>query len=138
MEFYICSVIVLFLSHLRSLRGYWRFNDLKQHQGLKGSADADKIVLLSCKILSLLGLCTTGLHGGSITLVKPADPQVLSQITDRIAALFLLPPEKVFSRMNTRTVNDDFDPAAFGDMFQRLDPKITAFWNAGDAFDFFL
>ena len=66
-------------------------------------------------------------------MVKPADPQVLSQITDRIAALFHLPPEKVLLRMNTRTVNDDFDPAAFGDMVQRLDPKITAFWNAGDA-----
>ena len=72
-------------------------------------------------------------------LVKPADPLVLSQITDRIAALFLLPPEKVFSRMNTTTVNDDFDPAAFGDLFQRLSPKITAFLNAAaHAFDYFL
>ena len=71
-------------------------------------------------------------------MVKPADPQVVSQITDRIAALFRLPPEKVFFRMNTRTVNDDFDPAAFGDMFQRLSPKMTAFWNAAHAFYFFL
>ena len=54
-------------------------------------------------------------------------------LTARIAALFRLPPEKVCFLMSTRTVNDDFDPAAFDDLFHRLSPKITAFWNAEDA-----
>ena len=66
-------------------------------------------------------------------MVKPSDPQVVSQITDRIAALLRLPPEKVCFRMNARTVNDDFDTGAFDDMFRRLSPKIAAFWNAEDA-----
>ena len=35
--------------------------------------------------------------------------------------------------MNTRPANDVFDPAAFDDLFYRLLPKITAFWNSEDA-----
>ena len=89
--------------------------------------------MTSFKILSKLGLCTFGQRGGSITLVKPFDPQVVPPLTARIAVLFRLPPEKVCALMNTRTVNDDFEPSAFDDLFHRLSPKITAFWNAEDA-----
>ncbi len=66
-------------------------------------------------------------------MVKPSDPQVVSLLTARISALFRLPPERVSFRMNTRFVNHDFDSAAFEDLFHRLSPKITAFWNAEDA-----
>ena len=124
-----------FLSHPRSYRFHFCIHDLKTQSFLESmeSDDAAKSVVTSFNILSKLGLCTLGLRGRSIMLVKPSDPQVVSQITDRIAALFRLPPQKVCIRMNTRTVNDDFDPAAFEDMFHCLSPKITAFWNAEDA-----
>ena len=65
-------------------------------------------------------------------MVKPSDPQVVSQLTARIAVLFRLPPEKVCALMITRDVNDEFDLSAFDDLFHRLSPKITAFWNAED------
>ena len=98
-----------------------------------GSEDAARSVLTTFKILSKLGLCIFGQRGGSITLAKPSDPQLVSLLTARIAALFRLPPDKVFFLMNTRAVNDDFDPAAFDDLFHRLLPKIAAFWTAEDA-----
>ena len=98
-----------------------------------GSEDAAKSVLTIFYNLSKLGLCIFGQRGGSITLVKPSDPQLVSLLTARIAALFRLPPEKVCFLMNSQAVNDDFDPAAFDDLFHRLFPKITAFWNAEDA-----
>ena len=60
-------------------------------------------------------------------------PQGTSLLTARISALFRLPPERVSFRMNTRFVNHDFDSAAFEDLFHRLSPKITAFWNSEDA-----
>ena len=97
------------------------------------SDDAAKSVVMSFKILAKLGLCTCGLRGRSIKLVKPSDPQVVSQITDRLAALFRMFPQNVCDLMNTRLANDGFDPAAFGETFYRLSPKITAFWNAEDA-----
>ena len=124
-----------FLSHPRSCRFHFFISHLKTQSSLESmeSDDAAKSVVTSFNILSKLGLCTFRQRGRSITLVKPSDPQVVSQITDRIAALFRLPPEMVWIRMNTRTVNDGFDPAAFDDMFHRLSPKITAFWNAEDA-----
>ena len=84
------------------------------------------------KILSKLGLCTFGQRGGSITLVKPSDPQVVSPLTARIAVLFRLPAEKVCALMITRDVNDKFELSAFDDLFHRLSPKTTAFWNAED------
>ena len=105
----------------------------KQYHGSMGSEDAAKIVLTTLKILSKLGLCIFGQRGGSIMLVKPSDAQVVSLLTARIAALICLPADKVFFLMNTRAVNDDFDPAGFDDLFHRLLPKITALWNAEDA-----
>ena len=66
-------------------------------------------------------------------MVKPSDPQVVSLLTARISALFRLSPDRVSLRMNTRFCNNDFDSAAFDDLFHRLSPKITAFWNAEDA-----
>ena len=52
------------------------------------SDDAAKSVVMSFKILAKLGLCTFGLRDGSIKMVKSSDPQMVSQITDRLAALF--------------------------------------------------
>ena len=65
-------------------------------------------------------------------MVKPSDPQVVSPLTARIAVLLRLPPEKVCALMITRDVNDDFSLSAFDDLFHRLSPKMTAFWNAED------
>ena len=125
----------LFVSHPRSRRFYFCINDLKKLSFLESmeSDDAAKSVVMSLKILAKLGLCTCGLRGRSIKLVKPSDPQVVSQITDRLAALLRMFPQNVCDLMNTRPANDVFDPAAFGDFFYRLSPKITAFWNAEDA-----
>ena len=124
-----------FLSHPRSCRFYFCINDLKKLSFLESmeSDDAAKSVLTCFKILAKLGLCTCGLRGRSIKLVKPSDPRVVSQITDRLAALFRMFPQNVCDLMNTRPANDVFDPAAFDDIFYRLSPKITAFWNAEDA-----
>ena len=124
-----------FLSHPRSYRFHFCIHDLKKQSFLESmeSDDAAKSVVTSFKILSKLGLCTFGLRGRSINLVKPSDPQVVSQITDRLAALLRMFPQNVCDLMNTRPANDVFDPAAFDDIFYRLSPKITAFWNAEDA-----
>ena len=104
----------------------------KQYQGSLGSDDAAKSVCIAFKILTKLGLCSSGQRGGSITLAKPSDPQGVSPLTARIAVLLRLPPEKVCALMITRDVNDDFELSAFDDLFHRLSPKITAFWNAED------
>ena len=125
--------VVPSLSHPRSSRSYHCIHDLKkQYQGSLGSEDAAKSVCIALKILSKLGLCTSGQRGGSITLVKAADPQVVKQLTARIAVLFRLPPEKVCALMITRDVNEKFELSAFDDLFHRLPPKIAAFWNAED------
>ena len=119
------------MSHPRSIRSYFCIHDLKkQYQGSLGSEDAAKSVCIAFKILAKLGLCTSGQRGGSITLVKPSDPQVVSPLTARIAVMLRLPPEKVCALIITRDVNDDFSLSAFDDLFHRLSPKITAFWNA--------
>ena len=126
--------LVWSLSHLRSIRRHIFSHDfIKQYQGSMSPEDAALCVSTSFKILSQFGLCTFGQKGGSIALVKPSDPEVLLLLISRISALFRLPPERVSVRMNTRLVNHDFDPAAFEDLFHRLSPKTTAFWNSEDA-----
>ena len=77
------------------------------------SDNAVKSVVTFFEILAKLGLCTFGLRGGSIKMVKPSDPQVVSQITDRLAALLRVFPKNVCDLMNTRPAHDVFDPAAF-------------------------
>ena len=62
---------------------------------------------------------------------KFSDSHVVSQLTDRTAALFHLPPEKVCFRMITRNVKDFLLSVAVEDMFQRLFSKITVFLECG-------
>ena len=122
-----------FWSYLRSIRSYHCIHDLKkQYQGSLGSEDAAKSVCIAFKILTKLGLCSSGQRGGSIRLVKPSDPQVVSPLTARIAVLLRLPSEKVRALMITRDANENFSLSAFDDLIQRLSPKIIAFWNAED------
>ena len=74
-----------------------------------------------------------GQRGGSITLAKPADPQAVASLSDMLAALFRMPPDKLFFLMSGRNANEMFDPAVFDDWFHRLSPKISAFLLAEDA-----
>ena len=114
------------LSHPRLIRSRFCIYELNvQYQGSMAHGDAGDGVLTLLKILSTLGCCTMGQRGGSITLGKISDPVVVFPLTARLAALCRLPHDKLLNLMNTRMVNDKFDPGVLDDLLHRFFLRIA-------------
>ena len=66
-------------------------------------------------------------------MLKHFDPEGVAILTAKLAALFRLPLGRLTFLINTRTANPEFDRAVFDELFLRLSPKVSAFFQADDA-----
>ena len=82
-----------------------------------GGEEAAKSVLETFKILEKLGLGKMGGRGGSCTLLKPENADVVGSLAGRLAALFRLPLAKVAGLLNSRDANPSFDQMFFDEWF---------------------
>ena len=74
-----------------------------------------------------------GIRGGSCTLLKPFDQEVVAPLSAKLFALFRLSLPKMTLLMTSRAANPDFDQVVFDEWFIRLSPKVSAFFQAEDA-----